>query len=408
LLNINLSDKKHAPLTNLPIPLTNFIGREREVAEVKRLLTRSTQPDVTPSQAPTRLLTLTGAGGVGKTRLANQVATVLLSDFAHGVWLVELAALTDATLAPLAVARALAVNAPTSMTLTDALIEHLRAKHVLLLLDNCEHLVVACAMLVTRLLQACPFLQILATSREPLQVTGETVWRVPSLSLQAAAAAQAEAVQFFIANAYASQPSLTLTPHQTSLIHHICQRLDGIPLAIELAAARVRHLTIEQIAARLDDRFTLLTQGRRDALPRHQTLRATLDWSYQLLSEPERELFARLSVFAGGWRLEAAMQLADDLHAESLHTALVDKSLVSAVPRDGVMRYEMLDTVRAYARAQLEATHTTTTMRDKHLEIFLRLTEQAEPTLHSSTQNQGLQRLAAEHDTTCAQHWNGV
>jgi predicted ATPase len=336
------------------------------------------------------------------------VATVLLSDFAHGVWLVELAALTDATLAPLAVARALAVNAPTSMTLTDALIEHLRAKHVLLLLDNCEHLVVACAMLVTRLLQACPFLQILATSREPLQVTGETVWRVPSLSLQAAAAAQAEAVQFFIANAYASQPSLTLTPHQTSLIHHICQRLDGIPLAIELAAARVRHLTIEQIAARLDDRFTLLTQGRRNALPRQQTLRATLDWSYQLLSEPERELFARLSVFAGGWRLEAAMQLADDLHAESLHTALVDKSLVSAVPRDGVMRYEMLDTVRAYARAQLEATHTTTTMRDKHLEIFLRLTEQAEPTLHSSTQNQGLQRLAAEHDTTCAQHWNGV
>ena len=378
---------------NLPVQLTSFIGREREMAEAKRLL------------EATRLLTLTGPGGTGKTRLSLQLATDVLDAFPAGVWLVELAPLSDPALVPQTVASVLGVREQPGRPLVDTLIDYLRAKSILLVLDNCEHLIDACAQLATNLLSACPRIKILPSSREALGVAGETAYRVPSLSLPDArhstpeALRQSEAVLLFVERAQAAQPHFALTAQNLSAVAQICQRLDGIPLALELAAARVRLFTVEQIAARLDDRFRLLTGGSRTALPRQQTLSALIDWSYDLLSEAEREALARFSVFSGGWMFESAEAVIGPETLDLL-SHLVDKSLVVAeeIAQAGETRYRLLETIRQYARDKLFESGRVSTARDLHLAAYLQLAAQAEPMLEGTQMLGWLDRLEIELD----------
>jgi hypothetical protein len=293
------------PHHNLPVQLTGFIGRQKEIGEVKRLLSAH------------RLVALTGTGGCGKTRLALQVGSELAEDYADGVWLVELAPLSDPALLPATIARTFDVHEEPSRPILATLIDYLRPRRLLLVVDNCEHVIAASANVVQAILQACPDVAVLATSREALGVGGEVAWRVPSLTLPAEGMLSSgpelatrvqvsEAVQLFLVRARLADRGFDLTSDNAASIVRICARLDGIPLAIEMAAARLSVLSIDQIAARLDDRFRLLTGGSRAALPRQQTLRAALDWSYNLLTEPERRLLRRLSVFAAGCSLEAA------------------------------------------------------------------------------------------------------
>jgi predicted ATPase/class 3 adenylate cyclase len=383
---------------NLPIQLTSFIGRAREKAEVKRLL------------STTRFLTLTGSGGAGKTRLTLQVAAQLLEGFQDGVWLVELAALTDPSLVPKAVASALGVPEQPGRVLIETLVGSLRGKSVLLILDNCEHLVAACAHLTTALLLACPNLRILATSREALGVTGETTWRVPSLSVPDPQRlppldqfVQYEAVRLFIERAMANKPQFAVTSSNAPAVAQVCYRLDGIPLAIELAAARVKVLAVEQIAARLHDRFRLLTGGSRTALPRQQTLRAAMDWSYDLLAPKERAVLRRLSVFAGGCVLEAAEAICAGKRIKQheildLLAKLVDKSLVNTETLGGEVRYRMPETIRQYAQDRLLASGEADEVRTRHRAWYLGLAERAEPRLHGPEETMWLDRLEAEHD----------
>jgi class 3 adenylate cyclase len=296
---------------NLPQQVTSFIGREKEMAEVRRLL------------STTRLLTLTGSGGTGKTRVSLQVAADLLEGDGDGVWLVELAPLADPSLVSQAVATALGVREEPGKPLSQTLVEFLKPKRLLLLLDNCEHLLSACAELAGLILRSCPGVQILATSREGLNIPGETTYRLPSLSLPdprqlpstVESVSQYEAVRLFIDRATAAVPAFAVTNQNAPAVAQLCVRLDGIPLAIELAAARVKAMSVEQINGRIADMFRLLTGGSRTALPRQQTLRAAIDWSYDLLSEKEKILLRRLSVFAGGWALEAAEQVCADPEA---------------------------------------------------------------------------------------------
>ena len=386
--------------TSLPVQSTSFVGREQEIDEVKRLL------------ASARLLTLTGAGGCGKTRLALRVAAEVSSLYPDGVWLVELAALTEPTLVTHAVAQAVGVREVPGRPLTDILADHLRERTSLLILDNCEHVIDAAAHVADALLRACPDVRILATSREPLRSPGETAWRVPSLSLPPPAGPAAadedsvmqfESVRLFVERAQAARPGFELTPANGPTLQDICRRLDGIPLAIELAAARVRVFSVEQIAARLDDRFRLLTTGPRTAVPRQQTLRATVDWSYALLSEPERVLLRRLSVFAGGWTFEAAEAVAsaDGLQPHAvldLLAQLVDKSLVLAEHQRGAVRYRLLETIRQYARERLDEAGEAERTRDRHLAYFLELAEEAEPKLQGPEARAVMDRLEEEHD----------
>ena len=382
---------------NLPQQPTSFIGREREVAEVKTLLNN------------TRLLTLTGAGGCGKTRLSLQVAADLLGSQGDGVWLVELAPLSDPTLVPKAVAQALGVREAVGKTFTQNLMEYLRPKDLLLVLDNCEHLVAACASLVADLLRSCPHVHVLATSREPLNVPGEQTYRVPSLSLPdpktvqtVEALSQYEAVRLFIERAQAVQPSFTVTSGNAPAVAQVCFHLDGIPLAIELAAARIRSLSVEEVNRRLDSRFRLLTGGSRVALPRQQTLRALIDWSYDLLPELEKALLCRLSVFAGGWTLAAAEDVGasgvEDVDVLDPLTALVDKSLVSYEETNGVGRYHLLETVRQYSEERLAERGETERVRDLHLSWCVALAEAAEPHLQGSEQGAWLAQLETDHD----------
>jgi non-specific serine/threonine protein kinase len=376
---------------------TSFIGRERELAEVRRLL------------ATTRLLTLTGAGGVGKTRLALAVAAQVPTSYPDGVWLVELAPLADPMLVPQAVARVLGVRDRPDQPLTETLTAWLATRRLLLVLDNCEHLVAACATLAAAILRVCPDIRVLATSREALGIAGETIWRVPSLSLPDPDPAsvdhltRSEAVRLFVERAASVQTTFAVTARNAPAVAQVCQRLDGIPLALELAAARVRVLTVEQIAARLDDRFRLLTGGSRTALPHQQTLRATLDWSYQLLTEPERVVLRRLAVFAGGWTLEAAEAVCagDGIEAWQvldLVTQLVDKSLVVADTVDEQVRHRLLETIRQYGWDRLAETPEAAAVRDRHRAWCLALAETAEPALWGSDQLVWLARLDAEHD----------
>src|SRR5829696_1865327 len=383
---------------NLPATRSSFIGRETELRSVKRDL------------AMTRLLTLTGAGGCGKTRLALEVARELVGAYPDGVWLVELAPLPEGALVAQAVAAALGVHEQADRSLSDALVAFLRAKRTLLVLDNCEHLVDAVASFADTLLNSCPHLRVLATSRESLNVEGELNWLVPSLSVPSLGQsprveelAGYESVRLFVERARHRNPAFSLTPENAHAVARICGRLDGIPLAIELAAARV-GLSVEQIARRLDDSLRLLSAGSRTASPRQRTLRGTLEWSYALLSEPERRLFGRLSVFAGGWTLEAAEVVGAEGHTEhgdvlELLSRLVEKSLVvGEATGGGGARYRMLEPIRQYAQEKLEEGGEAEEVRRRHATFFLALAEEAEPRLQGPGDREWLEHLEAEHD----------
>ena len=372
---------------NLPRQLTSFIGREREMAEVKRLLSVGS------------LVTLTGPGGTGKTRLALQVGADLLDRYGDGVWLADLAPLTDAPLVPQAVASALGLRDEPGRPLTQTLTDFLASKSLLLVLDNCEHLIEACAQLAAALLAASPRLSVLATSREPLRVPGEVAWPVPSLPLPDPALPlpppenleRYDAVRLFRERAVSVQPGFAITSKNAHAVAQICRRLDGIPLAVELAAARVRALPVEQIAPRLDDRFRLLTGGSRTALPRQQTLRALIDWSWDLLNAGEKALLSRLSVFSGGWTLDAAEAVCAGGEVEGwevldLLTGLVDKSLAVYEDPEGGARYRLLETVRQYARDRLGEAGEEGAVKRQHRDFYLALSEEAEPFLRGQEQ----------------------
>jgi non-specific serine/threonine protein kinase len=387
------------PRHNLPAQITSFVGRQREIEDVRRLVGSS------------RLLTMTGAGGCGKTRLAVQVAGELLDQFRDGVWIVDLAPLSEQDLVKNSVAAVLRVQEGSERSLVEVLSDYLRSRQLLLVLDNCEHLIAACAGLAETLLHAAPDLRILATSREALGILGERVWRVPSLSLHEGAQPvsveallEREAPRLFVDRARVAAPALVVTDSNVRVIAELCQRLDGIPLAIELAAARLNLLSLDQINERLNDRFRLLTGGSRTALARQRTLEATVDWSYDLLSKSERRLLDRLSVFSGGWTLEAAEVVCsgDGIRKEAmldLLSHLLDKSLVN-IEQDatGSQRYRFLETVRQYGRERLLRSGKVQKLRDRHLGSFFELALRAEPHLHGPDQVGWLSQLELEHD----------
>lgn len=386
-----------ARLTNLPIPLSSFVGRQREMATLKEFVARS------------RIVTLTGAGGSGKTRLAVQAGADLIDAFRDGVWWVEFAAVNDAAQAPSALAKALGVREQPGRTAIEGLVDWLGAREMLLILDNCEHLVGACAELAEKILSACAGVKILATSREPLRLSGEQVWNVPTLAVPDSDTTTLtellmsyEAVRLFVERARAVKPDFELTERNALSVVKICQRLDGIPLALELAAARVNVLAPEELAARLRERFTLLTDGQRTALPRQQTLRALIDWSFDLLAPQERTLFWRLGVFSGGRTLDAiqAVCAGDGIAAEQvvdLLARLVSKSLLAAGERNSETRYSFLDSIKQYAREKLRASGESDALKDRHLTYYRQLAAQAETELASPQQAQWMRRLELDH-----------
>jgi predicted ATPase/class 3 adenylate cyclase len=363
---------------NLPTQLTSFIGRAMELQEVKRLLESN------------RLITLLGPGGTGKTRLMLQVASDLVGQFPDGVWLVELAPYTSPELVMEKTADVLKVRGQPDRALVDSLVVYLRRKETLLLLDNVEHLILASAELAEHLLAACPQVKILVTSREALSIDGEVTFQVPSMSLPAAGVATAvelevaEAAQLFLERARAVRPDFKLTTGNVPAVAEIVQQLDGIPLALELAAARLKVMSAEGIAAHLNDRFRLLVSGNRTALPRQQTLQALIDWSWNLLEESEQIVLRRLSVFSGGWILEDAQQIAGDVLLDEFAildniTALVDKSLVAtnSLP-DGSYRFNLLESIRQYAQDRLSEAGEDETLGNRHAAYFAGLVRIAE------------------------------
>ena len=393
------------PNHNLPLQMTSFIGRDRDIAEVKHWL------------LDYRLVTLTGPGGCGKTRLALRIASDLFSVYEQGVWLVEFAPLSDPALIPQAVAAVLGVREYPGIEISQTVSEYLSSRHILLVFDNCEHLITDIARFVDVLLRKCPKLTILTTSREGLGIQGEATWTVPSLSLPVQkpwtdpasapetvhAYLKSESVQLFMARVAAISPEMTLTVENGAWVAEICRRLDGMPLAIELAAARVRALSVKQIAERLDDRFNLLTGGSRTASLRQQTLAAALDWSYALLSEPERRVLQRLSVFTGGAALEAAeaVCVCECVKREEVLDVLshlVEKSLVVMEQSSTDTRYRLLETIRQYARQKLAEQGDEDECRDCHLHFFMQWAETIAPILQGKDQLVGLKRFEAEHD----------
>jgi predicted ATPase/class 3 adenylate cyclase/DNA-binding NarL/FixJ family response regulator len=381
---------------NLPDQLTSFVGRAGELREIQTALDG------------TRLLTLTGAGGCGKTRLALQTAADTVERHLDGSWWVELAPLVSSEQIGPALAAAIGVRPLPGQTALDAVVSHLAGRRALIVLDNCEHLLEASAVVAEAVLRAGPALVVLATSRAPLGVAGETNWRVPSLSLPAERAhepvealAQSDAVRLFIERALKVRPNFAITNDNAPSVAGICHALDGIPLAIELAAARVRLMAVEEIAAALTDRFRLLTGGTRNALPRQQTLRASVDWSYELLSEDERTLLRRLAVFIGGWTLDLAEDVTagDGLERYAvldLLSSLVDKSLVLVEDRERSTRYRLLETVRQYALDHLAQSPDAPALRDRHRDALLTLAERVEPHLVTADQHRWLRTFAAE------------
>lgn len=385
---------RHPPRP-VPVPLSRLVGRDQEVEDVAKLVEGG------------RLVTLTGPSGVGKTRLALEVATTVGDDYVCGAWLVELASIADPKLLAQAVASALGVGEEPGRPLGETLVDQLGNERLLVLLDNCEHLLESCARLAGQLLVNCRGLHILATSQEPLCVPGEIAWPVPSLSVPAASADPPEAlfdyeaVRLFVERAQEVRPGFALTAEVAPAVAEICRRLDGNPLAIELAAARVPVLSPRQIAARLGNRFRFLAAGSRTALPRHRSLRAALDWSHDLLSGEERALLRRLSVFSDGWTLESAEEVCagDDIGADDvfdLLAALARKSLVVAETALPEARYRLLDTIHAYARDRLAEAGEADAVRARHLGWFLSLAEEAEPELVGSSQQIWLRRLHPE------------
>src|SRR5258706_4748213 len=386
------------PNHNLPHVLASFIGREKEIAELSQLLGNA------------RLLTLTGAGGCGKTRLAIVLAKQQVHAYPDGAWLVELAAITEAALLPQAGATVPGIKERAGARLLDTLAEYLASRALLLVLDNAEHLIEACAQVSESLLQRCPRLVILVTSRERLGITGEQTYRVPSLSVPdeesdttPESIAAYESARLFIERARLQQPQFAITARNAGAIASICRRLDGIALAIELAAPGVRTHTIEELCHRLDKRFELLAEGSRTALPRHRTLRSLIDWSYELLRDDEKTMLQRVSVFAGGWSLDAAEEVcANDVvgknEVRGLLSSLVDKSLVVPEQEDAQTRYRLLETVRQYARDRLEDTGGRAAVRVRHRDYYLSLAEEADPKLRGAEQAEWLRHLEDEHE----------
>ncbi len=398
---------------NLPPHPTRFIGRTRELTEVKQLLSTPSTDDKKP------LVTLFGMGGVGKTRLALQAGTDLLPYFPDGVWLIELASILDPALVPQAIVSALGLHEGAERPPLDIIQAHFYSRTALVILDNCEQVIAACAAIATTLREQCPNLTLLTTSREALRVPGEKVYPVPAMETpdpqhlpSFEQLLQWDSVELFVERALASWPAFPYTPATATAIAEICRKLDGIPLAIELAAVRVNALSVEKIAERLTHRFQLLTRGGRTALPRHQTLLALVDWSYDLLDQYERALLQRLSVFSGGWTLEAAEAICaedpgGDAYALDIHpmdvldllTRLADKSLVQIPEIHGEhTRYRLLETIRQYAGIKLKASGEARVVSEKHGRFFLHLVITANPRLRSPAQKEWTTRLQTEQE----------
>jgi len=383
------------PAGSLPLPLTNFVGRAKEIAEVKGLLPHN------------RLLTLFGAGGCGKTRLMARVAEEVAKRYPDGIRLVELAPLEEPDLVCHSVAYQLELREEPGQSIVQTLLASLKSKHLLLILDNCEHLVSACAVLVDSLLRACPHLTILTTSREILNLPGEHAYRVPSLSLPTLETSTpeslnlSEAGRLFADRAGKVNPEFCVTDRNAEAIAQICRRLDGIPLAIELAAARVRTLPIEEIHTRLDNRFRLLTGGSRAALPRHQTLRSLTDWSYDLLTDSEKLLLCRLSLFSAGWTLAAAEAIGE---GESLGageildllSSLVDKSMVLYEGVEGAARYHMMETIRQYTIEKRLELRAEASLHERYCNYYLAFVEETQPMRDASLQAEWHKHLRIE------------
>ena len=381
-------------VSGLPAEVTSFVGRRHEIAEVRRLLSVS------------RMVTLTGVGGVGKTRLAIRVGATLRRSFADGVWLVELADLADPDLLIPTVAQALRVRANSPSPSVDVLIDHLWGRQVLIILDNCEHLLTACAVTCDALLSSLPDLRILATSRQALGIGSEQTLAVPPLALPADRryldSGGSEAVRLFAERAEAVVPGFTVTDANRAAVESICRRLDGLPLGIELAAVRLRALSVQQLLGRLDDRFRLLTSGSRAVLPRHQTLRALIEWSYAQCTEAERMLWARMSVFSGGLDIDAAEEVCagDGIARDDvleLIIGLVDKSVLIREDHGQIVRYRLLDTIRQYGRERLAGSGAEAVMLHRHRDYYRRMAAEARAELFGPHQVAWLGRLRAEH-----------
>jgi predicted ATPase/DNA-binding winged helix-turn-helix (wHTH) protein len=386
------------PRHNVPHPLTSFIGRESEIAELKSLL------------KTTRLLTLMGAGGCGKTRLAIEMAQSTLEQFPDGAWHVELASLADPELVEQTVGTVFRIKEVPGKSRTTALTDHLAPKNLLLVLDNAEHVLATCAGLIGTVLSQCPTVTILVTSREALRIPGEMTYRVPSLSVphqgQDTTHDQiigCESVRLFVERAHLVRPHFAITLQNMRAVASICRGLDGIPLAVELAAARVRSMTAEEIEQRLDQRFSLLTSGSRIALPRHRTLQAMIDWSHDLLSRPEQALLCRVSIFSGGWTLQAAEYVCADQEIDRSNvlpvlSSLVDKSFVIADEFEGATRYRLLETVRQYAWHRLRERGGEAHWQRRHLAHFVEVAKGFEPLLLTFGQHSALAKVETEHD----------
>ena len=384
---------------NLPHPLTSFIGREDELATLPSLLHEN------------RLITLTGPGGCGKTRLALEIAPNLTSQFPDGIWWIDVAAITEAPLVAQSIALVLGLHEQPDATLIETIISYLQARNVLLILDNCEHVQVTCATLTEELLQQCSQLHVLTTSRVCLGVDGEVVRPLSPLSLPHTThllsldrTKASEAIRLFSARARMVDPSFRITTDNVAVVSTICIRLDGLPLAIQLAAARVRVLSVQQIAERLNNRFEFLTNNQRSARPQHTTLRETVEWSYSLLQRSERQLFNRLAVFVGGWSLEAAETIGavadiDTVQIHDLLFSLVDNSLVMVeATTNGPKRYRMLETLREYAWEQLEGCNEHFATQQRHAIYYTELAEEAEEALYTPQRDEWIRRLEREHD----------
>ena len=393
-------------LTRLPMPLGSFVDRELELAEARRLLRTS------------RLLTLIGTGGVGKTRLAIEVARELTATHRDGVWFVDLAPLADPALVATTVLVALRLHEIPRRSVIERLQQHLRTRHLLLVLDNCEHLIASCAELVSAILDAAPHVQVLATSREPLGVSGERTYRVPSLAAPDPGTlpsleqlATYPAVELFVERAQLVRPDFGLTPLNAADVAQVCDGLDGIPLALELAAARLRALSLEQVVTRLDDRLRLLVGGNRTVSARQRTLVATLDWSFHLLTEAERVLLRRLAVFAGGWTLAAAETVGSEVGVVredvlDLLIGLIDKSFVLADVHGAEARYRLLETIRQYCAKRLSECGELAQVRQTHATYYLTWLATADPRSASAHAPSWVHRLDIEYDNLrAAMRW---